>query len=155
MLTIKRAYELLAPFKENGDWQIVRVDIANANIAVQPDNPVDERIAQTVETLIELAAKVWGVTPQNITSHGRPMMYVWPRMAVCKALLEIVGLSDNGTAKFINRCRTGVSYLRNQANTTLTIDREFKRLYEKFEGLVKEHVYKCRNDEIEWQSGEH
>ena len=155
MLTVKRAFELLAPFKENGDWRIVRVDIANANIAVQPANQVDETISATVDAMIQLAAQVWGVTPQNITSHRRPMMYVWPRMAVCKALLEIAGLSDNASAKFIKRCRTGVSYLANQANTALATDRDFKRLYEKFERLVKEHVYKCRKDEIEWQSGEH
>lgn len=153
MLTVKRLYELLQPHKDYPDLRILRVDTCGAALVVKHEQAKDESIAECVETVVQIAASVWRVTPENILSHRRPMQYVYPRMAVAKLLLDVIGLSDSDASRHMRKVRTAVQHMARQANKAIDTDRNFNVLYTRFEKHAKEMLYE--ESEIEWQSGDH
>lgn len=151
MLTVKRALELLQPYAEKPDWLVLRLDTQYGRVTVRPAQLEDQTENEKVRTVVELAAGVWGVSPEDILSRRRPMDYVKPRMAIAKVLLDILGMSDRSSSKYLGRVRTAISHSSKQANRMIETDRDYRTLYHRFEAQVREHVA----NEVERQLGEH
>lgn len=142
MLTVKRAIELLLPYAQHPDWLVLRLDTHYGRVTVRPDKLDHQIEAETVRDVIEIAASVWGVAPEEITSRRRPMDYVKPRMAVAKLLLDVLGMSDRKASGYLGRVRTAITHSTKQANRMLDTDQDYRTLYRRFELQVRECLEK-------------